>query len=87
MPFYPKKFLNSLTSRPGVYAMKNSKGKIIYVGKAKNLKKRVSSYFNRIDSQPIKTQVMIRQIDNIDMLIVNHLFVKKQMMKKALISS
>ena len=69
MPFYPKKFLNSLTSRPGIYAMKNSKGKIIYVGKAKNLKKRVSSYFNRIDSQPIKTQVMIRQIDNIDITV------------------
>ena len=69
MSFNPKKFLKSLTSRPGIYCMKNSEGKIIYVGKAKNLKKRVASYFNRIDSQTIKNQVMIKQIDNIDVTV------------------
>ena len=69
MSFNPKKFIKSLTSRPGIYCMKNSEGKIIYVGKAKNLKKRVASYFNRIDSQTIKNQVMIKQIDNIDVTV------------------
>ena len=69
MSFNLKKFLKSLTSRPGIYCMKNSEGKIIYVGKAKNLKKRVASYFNRIDSQTIKNQVMIKQIDNIDVTV------------------
>ena len=69
MSFNAKNFLKSLTSRPGVYSMKNSDGKIIYVGKAKNLKKRVSSYFNRIDSQSIKNQVMIKQIGNIDVTV------------------
>ena len=69
MSFNAKNFLKSLTSRPGVYCMKNSDGKIIYVGKAKNLKKRVSSYFNRIDSQSIKNQVMIKQIGNIDVTV------------------
>ena len=69
MTFNSKKFLKSLTSRPGIYCMKNSEDKIIYVGKAKNLKKRVASYFNRIDSQTIKNQVMIKQIDNIDVTV------------------
>ena len=69
MSFNPKKFIKSLTSRPGIYCMKNSEGKIIYVGKAKNLRKRVASYFNRIDSQTIKNQVMIKQIDNIDVTV------------------
>ena len=69
MTFNFKNFLSSLTSRPGVYCMKNSDGKIIYVGKAKNLKKRVCSYFNRIDTLPIKTQVMVKQIDNIDITV------------------
>jgi excinuclease ABC subunit C len=49
--------------------MKNNNDKVIYIGKAKNLKKRVSSYFNRADSAPIKTQVMMKQVDNIDVTI------------------
>ena len=69
MSFNSKKFVSSLTSRPGIYCMKNNNGKVIYIGKAKNLKKRVSSYFNRADSAPIKTQVMMKQVDNIDVTI------------------
>ena len=69
MAFNSKKFLGSLTSRPGVYCMKNTSDKIIYVGKAKNLKKRVSSYFNNIDAQPIKNQVMAKQICNINITV------------------
>ena len=69
MAFNSKKFVSSLTSRPGIYCMKNNSDKVIYIGKAKNLKKRVSSYFNRADSAPIKTQVMMKQVDNIDVTI------------------
>ena len=69
MSFNSKKFVSSLTSRPGIYCMKNNNDKVIYIGKAKNLKKRVSSYFNRVDSTPIKTQVMMKQVDNIDVTI------------------
>ena len=69
MSFNSKKFVSSLTSRPGIYCMKNNNDKVIYIGKAKNLKKRVSSYFNRSDSAPIKTQVMMKQVDNIDVTI------------------
>ena len=69
MSFNSKKFVGSLTSRPGIYCMKNNNDKVIYIGKAKNLKKRVSSYFNRADSAPIKTQVMMKQVDNIDVTI------------------
>ena len=43
-----KKQIDALPDRPGVYQYYNSEDEIIYVGKAKNLKKRVSSYFNKI---------------------------------------
>ena len=69
MSFNSKKFVSSLTSRPGIYCMKNNNDKVIYIGKAKNLKKRVSSYFNRADLAPIKTQAMMKQVDNIDVTI------------------
>ena len=69
MTFDSKKFLISITSRPGVYCMKNCENKIIYVGKAKNLKKRISSYFNNASSQPIKTRVMVKQIVDINITV------------------
>lgn len=63
-------FLKHLTSKPGVYRMYNLKKEVIYVGKAKNLKKRVSSYFRKtVDS--IKTQSLVRQIANMDVTVVN----------------
>jgi Nuclease subunit of the excinuclease complex len=43
--FDATRFLKSLTTRPGVYQMLDDKGAVLYVGKAKNLKARVSSYF------------------------------------------
>ena len=43
--FDHKAFLATLTSRPGVYQMYNGEGELLYVGKAKNLKNRVGSYF------------------------------------------
>ena len=45
---------------PGVYLMKNEKGKIIYVGKAKNLKNRVSSYFKGVNSHDVKTSELVK---------------------------
>ena len=71
MSFDSKTFLKSLTSRPGVYCMQDEQGKVIYVGKAKNLKKRVSSYFNRSQADSPKTQVMIKQVENIEVTVTH----------------
>lgn len=59
-----KTFLANLSQHPGVYQMLDEKGKIIYIGKAKNLKKRVSSYFStRV--QDLKTIALVKQIHDI----------------------
>jgi len=68
--FDAERFLQDLTSRPGVYRMFDAKGQVIYVGKARNLKKRVSSYFGRSE-QPPKTRALVRQINDIQ-IIVTH---------------
>jgi excinuclease ABC subunit C len=63
-------FLKNLTSQPGVYRMYNHKQEVIYVGKAKNLKKRVSSYFRaKVDS--LKTQTLVKQITEMDVTVVH----------------
>lgn len=68
--FDAKAFLKTLTSSPGVYRMYNDAGDVIYVGKAKNLKKRVASYFRKnLDS--IKTQSLVRQIADMDVTLVH----------------
>ena len=56
--------------KPGVYFFKNRHKKIIYIGKAKNLKNRVKSYFNK-NNKSIKTQVMISKASFLDYLIVS----------------
>ncbi len=61
-------FLKNLTHSPGVYLMHNQVGKIIYIGKAKNLKKRVSSYFNKNHPEG-KTRVLVAQIENIEIIM------------------
>ncbi|WP_438971332.1 excinuclease ABC subunit UvrC [Methylophaga sp.] len=63
-------FLNNLTGRPGVYRMLDSTGTVIYVGKAKNLKKRVSSYFRKT-GLTAKTQVMVAQIAAIETTVTH----------------
>jgi excinuclease ABC subunit C len=45
MPFDSKAFLKNVTGKPGIYRMYNAEGKVLYVGKARNLKKRLQSYF------------------------------------------
>ena len=65
--FDAKPFLSTLTSRPGVYCMKDDKAQILYVGKAKNLKKRVSSYFRSQSDERIQT--LVSQISNIEVTV------------------
>lgn len=68
--FDSEHFLKNLTSSPGVYRMYNDKRDVIYVGKAKNLKKRVSSYFRKnVDST--KTRSLVSHICHIDVTVVN----------------
>ena len=63
-------FLKTLTQRPGVYRMLNEKAEVIYVGKAKNLKKRVSSYFSSKDCST-KQQAMVNRIRSIDIRVTH----------------
>lgn len=63
-------FLKNLTERSGVYQMYNDADKIIYVGKAKNLKRRVSSYFNK-QQQDIKTESMVSQVARIETIVTD----------------
>ena len=69
-PFEPKSFLQSLTRRPGVYQMLNAKHKIIYVGKALDLRKRVSSYFQRTHADA-KTASMMGLVANVEVTVTN----------------
>jgi len=68
MPFDHKPFLKQLTQRPGIYQMFGEKGDVLYVGKAKNLRKRVSSYFRSTGLAP-KTQALVSRIANIDVTV------------------
>lgn len=63
-------FLKNLTGRPGVYRMLDSEGTVIYVGKAKNLKKRVASYFRKTGLTS-KTRVMVAQIADIETTVTH----------------
>lgn len=64
-----KQIVLSLPEKPGVYQYLNAKDEIIYVGKAKNLKRRVSSYFNK-EQQSTKTRVLVKQICDIKYIVV-----------------
>ena len=60
--------LKSLTTKPGVYVMRDKDGNVIYVGKAKNLKNRVSQYF-RNSPKPSKVQAMVDNVDIFDYFV------------------
>ena len=62
-----KEKLKLLTTEPGCYLMKDETGKVIYVGKAKNLKRRVSSYFNREHTG--KTKALVQNIKNFEYIV------------------
>lgn len=70
VPFDAKAFIKTLTTQPGVYQMHNAEGEVIYVGKAKNLKKRVSSYFQKQHTSA-KTTALVKQIQHIQIIITN----------------
>lgn len=65
---------NSLTTKPGVYLMKDSKNRIIYIGKAKNLKNRVSSYFRNLSSHNERIHKLIENIFDFDFIVTNSEF-------------
>lgn len=84
--FDHKAFLHTLTSRPGVYQMYDAKGELLYVGKAKNLKNRVGSYF-RASGLTDKTMALVARIHDIqvtvtstevDALLLEHNLIKTQ---------
>lgn len=64
-----KNIISVMPEKPGVYQYFNKEGVIIYVGKAKNLKRRVSSYFNK-SNQSIKTSMLVKQIEDLKYFIV-----------------
>lgn len=68
--FDAQAFLRSLSHRPGVYCMLNAKGRVIYVGKARDLRKRVSSYFQRTHADT-KTASMMQQVAGVEVTITN----------------
>jgi len=68
--FDAKSFVASLTHRPGVYRMLNAQGQIIYVGKARDLKKRVSSYFHRTHTDA-KTSAMMELVSDVEVIVTN----------------
>lgn len=67
---YLKGIVSNLPEKPGIYQYLNAEGTIIYVGKAKNLKRRVNSYFSK-EHQPGKTRVLVSKIADIRYIVVN----------------
>ncbi len=66
--FDSKTFLPSLTRRPGVYRMLDSEGDVLYVGKARNLRNRVTSYF-RASGLATKTIALMNKVDDIQVTV------------------
>ena len=68
--FDAKSFLRTLTHRPGVYRMLDAKHKVIYVGKARDLRKRVATYFHRTQTSP-KTAAMMQLVARVEVTVTN----------------
>ncbi len=67
-PFDAENFLRTLTARPGIYRMFDAAGQVLYVGKARNLKKRVSSYFRRSGLAP-KTRALMKHMACVEVTV------------------
>lgn len=65
------KQLERVPQSPGVYLMKDGLGKIIYVGKAKKLKNRLSSYFRAVESHPVKTKALVINTREFEYILTN----------------
>ena len=65
---------HSLPLKPGVYIMQNAQSQVIYVGKAKALRNRVSQYFQDQSRHNVKTRAMVAQIDHFDVIVVQSEF-------------
>jgi excinuclease ABC subunit C len=61
--------VSTLPSTPGVYQYYDKDGTLLYIGKAKNLKKRVQSYFNK-EHENAKTRILVRKIRDIKHIVV-----------------
>ncbi len=68
--FDPKTFLKTLTALPGVYRMLDERGEVLYVGKARNLKQRVSSYFRETQSS-VKTRGLVARIRAVEITVTH----------------
>ncbi len=64
--------LTNISTRPGCYLFKNQTGKIIYIGKAKNIKQRVRSYFNQKNTLSPMKKLMVAEIKTIETIVVNN---------------
>ncbi|HSD74878.1 MAG TPA: excinuclease ABC subunit UvrC [Steroidobacteraceae bacterium] len=69
-PFDPKAYVATLPGRPGVYRMLGASGEILYVGKARNLKSRVASYFHARNVAP-KVQALVSQVSGIEVTLTS----------------
>ena len=85
--FDAQSFLKGLTQRPGIYQMLGENGAVLYIGKAKNLRKRVASYFSKT-SLSIKTQALVNRIITIDVTVtqteIEALLLEQNLIKKNL---
>lgn len=68
--FDARAFLKTLTERPGVYRLLDAKGVVLYVGKARNLKKRVASYFRQTQPHP-KTRALMAQVQGVEVVVTH----------------
>lgn len=83
--FNHRAFLNTLTASPGVYQMYDANDKLLYVGKARNLKKRLSSYF-RQSGLSMRIQSMMRQVSRIEVSLT-HTEIEALLLESNLIKS
>lgn len=71
VPLSIREQLSSVPQSPGVYTMKDALGKIIYVGKAKKLKNRLSSYFRAVETHPVKTKALVVNTKEFEYILTN----------------
>ncbi len=68
---YVKEKIENLPNNPGVYLFKDEKGTILYIGKAGNIKHRVSSYFQKPDGKDTKTLTMLERVADVDTIVTD----------------